>query len=84
MVTIKRKDEDTFIVEVANGLIAQPFHKSEYGNMLKYISNYIKQIPYLSMTDQMFKRSEEYKEALPLITKTKKHKVIIPNQETLF
>ena len=84
-VVIKRIDEDNFLVEVENGLIKQPFHKSQYADLLKYVSNYIKKIPFETMTEQMFPKIKEFEGILPHITKSKKkEKIIILNQETLF
>lgn len=42
-IIIKRLDETHFLVMIDNS-IANTFHESEYGNMLKYISSFIKKL----------------------------------------
>ncbi len=42
-INIKRLDESHFLVMIDN-TIANTFHQSDYGNMLKYISSFIKKL----------------------------------------
>jgi hypothetical protein len=80
-VHIYREDEDSYTVDVG-GLTSTSFHKSQYKDLLMYISGNMKKLPIERATAQMFPAQAEF-DGDVLETKTAKKKVIKSTKEQL-
>lgn len=76
--TITKSDKYTYLIE-CDDLISQPFHESDYKDMILFINHHIKKLEHIDI----FKAIEAYKGPLPTkgSGKLKQHPV---NQHPLF